>query len=445
MTTSAAAAAAERLDDGAFEQSRAYIRRTAPLMPGGVSSGMRGRFRPTPLVFERSSGSRMVDIDGNEFIDYVAAFGPTLVGHSPPEVTQAIASQLDRGLLYGGQHTGEAELAERIVRCVPSAEQVLYCSTGSEATHAAARICRAATGRPVIIKFDGHYHGWLDPFLVNDPVNALAPLEDAPYPVRGPSYWPDPPDIAVCPWNDLDALRATVDGLAGQVAGVIMEPIPCNAGAVMPLAGYLEGVREICDREGIVLIFDEVVTGFRVALGGAQELLGVAPDVTILAKALGSGAPVSAVATRRSVMQAAHAGGYRHRGTYNGNVLAVAAANATLALLEREQGALYPRLDALGVRLAEGLRELAGRHGVPLVVNQVGSVIVVLCRVDGPVVNYRAVATSDRAWLSGWSEELVRHGVLTLHGEKWFVSGAHREGDVDETLVRADRAFARCA
>lgn len=402
---------------------------------------MREAQRPTPLTIERASGSTVVDGDGNAYLDYVLGFGPIVLGHRPPDVEHAVKEQLRRGVLFGAQHEGEVELAERLVELVPSAELVALSNSGSEAVHAAVRFARVATGRSAVIKFEGHYHGWLDPLHVSGP--AAAPGAGSEMPVHAVPGLPAPPDVLVCPWNDLDAVSRLLSDHEAKIAAIIMEPVPCNFGNYEPLPGYLEGVRELCEEHGVILIFDEVITGFRVALGGAQERYEVEPHLTVLGKAMASGFPLSAVTGSAEVMSVAHVGGpVRHIGTYNGNAISTAAANATLEALARGGDALYGKLESRSVQLAEGVREVARELGAPLVVNQVGSVVHLLWKPRVPVRSHADAYESDSAAVADIAANLLGLGILVLERGLWFLSAAHTEADVDRTVAAAERAIA---
>ncbi|MFE2037432.1 aspartate aminotransferase family protein [Streptomyces scopuliridis] len=337
------------MSERTFARSRSHLDRARQVIPRGVSSAKRAALRPTPLAFVRAAGSRITDVDGNEYVDYVAGYGPMLLGHQPASVLEAVREQLAAGVLYGGQHEAEAELAERIVRLVPSAERVLLSVTGSEAVQAALRVARAATGRRAIVKFEGHYHGWLDPVTANGP-GSPAGSGPTPRPVVVPDHSVVGPEVLVCPWNDTQALADLLARHGTETAAVIMEPVAVNGGNLFAQEGYLAEARRLCDQYGCLLVFDEVVTGFRLALGGAQQRLNVVPDLTVLAKALGSGFPISAVAGRAEVMRVAE-GPVAHSGTYNGNALSVVAANATLDVLETKQDTVYPLLERLSGEL----------------------------------------------------------------------------------------------
>jgi glutamate-1-semialdehyde 2,1-aminomutase len=387
---------------------------------------------PVPISFERGFGSRLWDVDGNEYVDYALAFGPLLLGHSPEVVLSAVERQLRTGLGYGASHRVEADLAEAVCRTVPSAELCVFNSTGSEAVASALRIARAATGRNRVVKFLGHYHGWLDAVLVGVPGQS----ERAPGTLGQDPRAAD--SLTVCPWNDEAALEAA---LGDDVAAVIMEPLNVNGGAIRALRGYLERARDLTARAGAVLIFDEVITGYRVALGGAQQLYGVTPDLTVLGKALGAGFPVSAVCGRADVMDVAASGRVAHVGTFNANPVCAAAALAAVSYLEQEQAAVYPRLEALTRELAELLAEEAQAAGLPLQATAeagVGHAFVA----PEPVVTYAASLEADGPLYRRFAEALLERGVHVIPRGLLYVSTAHTEADLAATreAVRAAAA-----
>ena len=429
------------MDADRYAGSAVHMERARRVLTRGVGSALHAVQRPTPLAIAEASGSRLVDVDGNAYVDYVLGFGPILLGHRPPAVVRAVEAQLRRGILYGAQHQGEVELAEQLVELIPSAELAAFSSSGSEAIQAALRFARAATGRRLVIKFDGHYHGWLDPVHVSGP--ALPPSSETGGPRHVVPGLPAPADLLTCRWNDLDAITRLVGNHHGAVAAVLMEPVPCNFGAYEPLPGYLEGVRELCDRHGVVLIFDEVMTGFRIGLGGAQGRYGVRPHLTVLAKALASGFLLSAVVGSAEVMSVAHSDGpVRHVGTYNANPVSVAAANATLAELRRGGDELYRELDARAARLAQGLRDAAAAVGAPLVVNQIGAVLHLLWAPRLPLRSHEDAYASDTAAVADVAAHLLGSGVFALERGLWFISTAHTDDDVDVTVAAAEAAIA---
>jgi glutamate-1-semialdehyde 2,1-aminomutase len=318
---------------------------------------------------------------------------------------------------------------------VPSAERVRFNTVGSEAAHAAWRLARGFTGRRKILKFEGHYHGWLDPVLysVHPPLDDAGP-QDHPRAVPGSAGQPPAADLVICPWNDLDALSRLMDEHAGQIAAVVAEPVLCNTGAIEPDPGYLQGVRELCDRHGSLLIFDEIITGFRLAPGGAQEYLGVNPDLSVFGKAMAGGMQVSALAGRAFVMDAISSGKVAHAGTFNSQPVGIAAAEATLRILDERREEVYGTLYARGRQLMAGLRDAAAKVGVPMLVDGPGPVFQTYFT-DAPAVrNYRDFAGTDRAMMTRLHAALLDRGVNMVPRGLWFLSTAHTEADVTATV-----------
>ncbi len=422
--------------------SNAYMDRARRVIPRGMAS--RGRVRAVPVAFESGYGPYLIDVDGNRYVDCVMALGPLLLGHSPAPVLDRVRAQLDRGVQFGGQHVGEAELAERVVRLVPCAEMVLFANTGSEALQAALRVARATTGRRLVIKFDGHYHGWSDPLFVNSPGVPAGDASQGLIPVRhNIAGQPAPPEVLVCPWNDLEALSSVLAKYGEDVAAVMMEPVPFNLGTFWPDAGYLEGVRALCDAHGAMLVFDEVVSGFRLALGGAQEILGVVPDLATYAKGVASGFPLALVCGTERAMRSAIDGPVVHGGTYNATPMCVAAAQATLEYLEENKSVVYSHLAHLGERLAEGLRRVAEARRVPFHVNQIGSVVQLLWNPRTPTRAYADVYAAEVSPIAELCERVLADGVHVAPRGLFFLSTAHEERDVDNVIAAFDRALVR--
>ncbi|WP_108660215.1 aspartate aminotransferase family protein [Acuticoccus kandeliae] len=401
-------------------------------MAGGVNSNFRLNISPTPLVFERGEGPYLYDVDGNRLIDYYLGMGPMILGHSPRQIVDAVKSQIDSGILFAGQTAIEAEAARLVCELVPSAERIRFGSSGSEVDQAAIRVARAATGRDKIVKFEGHYHGWFDNVLwsIAPGLNAAGP-EEAPVPVPGSKGQPatSAEHLVVLPWNDLDLLAARLE--AEDIAAVIMEPAMCNQGAIHPAPGYLEGVREVCTRTGTILIFDEVITGFRLAPGGAQELFGVTPDISTFGKAIANGFPVAAIAGRADLIDLFSTGGVVHGGTYNAQPIAMAATVATLRSLTP---ALYAGIAPNGTTLVAGMRDILARAGIPAVVDGFPQVFHVALGLDEPARSYRDLTRMNRPAYVALTTALLKRGVRALERGAWFLSSEHTPAVVDATL-----------
>lgn len=416
-----------------FDESRRRIAAAAQHLAGGVSSNFRLGISPTPLVLERGDGARLVDADGNRLIDYYLAMGPMILGHTPPDVLAAVRAQLDRGILYGGQSDLEAEAARLVCEMVPCAERIRFCSSGSEAVQAAFRIARAATGRRVVVKFAGHYHGWFDNVLWS-----TTPPPDATAPVAGSrGQIPDAAtDIAVLPWNDAQALETRL--AKGDVALVIMEAAMCNQGSIHPVPGYLEAARDACTKHGTILMFDEVITGFRVGPGGAQQIFGVTPDLASFAKAIANGFPVAAITGRASLMDEL-ARGVMHGGTYNGQAITMAATVATLTRLKRPD--TWEALNRNGTALMDGIRAQFEKAGVPAVVAGFPTIFHVALGMTEPARNWADLQGFDRKRYVQFTSALVHHGVRALERGAWFLSTEHDADTVEQTIEAVGRAL----
>lgn len=419
-----------------YEKSRAYYARSRMSLARGVASAMKVTQEPVPICATRGEGSRIWDLDGREYLDFTLSYGPLLLGQSPAPVLDAVRQQLTKGIGYGANHEREAELAELVCATVPSAERTVFSSTGSEAVQAALRIARAATGRNRVIKFVGHYHGWMDSIHVAIPglpgTGAGTAGQD---PMAANA-------VTVCPWNDAEALR---DVLADDVAAVIMEPININGGGFSPVSGYVETVRDLTHKMGAILIFDEVITGYRVALGGAQQLLGVEPDLTILGKAIGGGFPVSAVCGRADVMECVAAGRVAHMGNFNANPVAASAAVATIRHLVTREAEIYLGLEANIQRLGSALTEEASAAGLPMQINcQVGAGFAFIS--PTPVLSHDDRLKTDPVAYGRFAYHLLNHGVHAPSRGLWYVSTAHTAADIDQAReAMAEAALATAA
>jgi glutamate-1-semialdehyde 2,1-aminomutase len=416
-------------------RSAELYRRAQQLIPGGVNSPVRAMraIGRDPIFIAAGEGAEIVDVDGNRLIDYVCSWGPLIHGHAHPQVLEAVIAAAGRGTSFGAPTPGEVELAGEVVSRVPGAEMVRMTSSGTEATMTAIRLARAATGRTRILKFAGAYHGHLDGLLVQAG-SGLA--------TQGLPASPGVPpaataDTVVVPWNDQQALEAATD--ATELAAIIAEPLPANMGLVPPQPGYLQLLRERADACGALLVLDEVISGFRVARGGAQERSGITADLTILGKILGGGLPAAAVAGRAAVMgMLAPSGEVYQAGTLSGNPLAVAAGLATLELLDE---AAYTRLSDTTERLARGLREAAA--GYPVQVVSATGLLTVFFSAH-PVANFEDARACDHAAHAAWCRELLARGVYPPPSqfEAWFPSLAHTEEHIERTLEAAAAAFA---
>jgi glutamate-1-semialdehyde 2,1-aminomutase len=430
---------------GTGSRSRRIWQQCCEVIPGGVNSPVRA-FRSvggTPVMVARAKGSKVWDCDGREYIDYIMSWGPLILGHAPEPVVRAVEKAARRGTSYGLPTRAENDLARLIIEAFPSIEKVRLVNSGTEAAMSAIRLARGFTGRKKILKFDGCYHGHADSLLV------AAGSGVATFGIPGSAGVPHEivSNTLTARFNDLDSVCRVVKAFRkksqSEIACVIVEPVAGNMGVVPPAEGFLSGLKEIARKEKIVLIFDEVITGFRVAYGGAQERYGVKADLTVLGKIIGGGLPVGAFGGKRRIMNClAPDGPVYQAGTLSGNPLAVAAGTAALKAL-RKKGT-YGRLEKLGAMLEEGLREAAGRAGVPAVVNRVGSMVCAFLT-PGPVRDYGDAKKSDTGMFARYHAGMLKEGVLFAPSqfEAAFVSLAHNESDIGKTARIAQKALKR--
>jgi len=425
------------------EKSKQLFDRAKEVIPGGVNSPVRA-FKAVggdPLFIAKGAGSHLVDVDGHEYIDYVGSWGPLILGHCHPEVMEALAKVLETGTSYGAPTEREIELAELICEAFPSIEKVRLTNSGTESTMAALRLARGFTGRSMILKFEGCYHGHGDSLLVKAGSGvATLGLPDSPG---------VPPDLArltlTCPFNDLASVESMFAQHGKQIAAVILEPVVGNMGCVPPRAGFLDGLRKVTEAHGSLLIFDEVMTGFRVAYGGAQERFGLRPDLTTLGKVIGGGLPVGAYGGRREIMDhIAPVGPVYQAGTLSGNPLAVTAGITTLKVLKRP--GTYETLEQRSRLLSEGMLQAAHQAGVPATGNRIGSMFT-LFFTDEPVVDWPTAKTSHTELFAAFFRSMLQNGVYLAPSqfEAGFLSTAHSESDIDTTLAAARKAFAQTA
>ena len=431
-----------------YRRSAALFEAAQRVIPAGVNSTARAAFSgwtPHPIFVDHGTGATVVDVDGNEYIDYLLGLGPMLLGHRPEGVTRAVIERIQSvGTVFAMPTELEIELASAIAAAVPSIDTVRIVNSGTEGVLYALRLARTYTGRRKVIRFEGQYHGFADAiYWSKHPDLAVAGPDRHPVAVaQGPGVPTEMGDsLIIAPWNDLDAIEEILVQHGDDVAAIITEPIMCNTGCIVPEPGYLEGLRELTTRHGALLIFDEVITGFRIALGGAQAAYGITPDLTVLAKGLGGGFPVAAVGGRREVMDLAADGTVSIAGTYSGNTIAVASALESLRFLSHE--ASYDDLYRRSNRLREGLAALLAERSIAGDVVGVGPVYQVWFT-DVEIHNYRDAARHARADLFRiWWEEMLDRGVLFHPGhlENHFVSFAHRDEEIDATLERASDAL----
>ena len=428
-----------------WDQSRAMLERSRKSLAGGVSSPFRAK-APVPLFFENGKGARLWDVDGNEYIDYQLAWGPMILGYSHPAMVERLREQVEKPLSYGAQHELEITVAEKIQAMVPCAERVAFTSSGSETVQLAHRLARACTGRPKILKFEGHYHGWMDGALHSYKPQAAetGPLEE-PLTVSGSrgQVANASENVVVAPWNRLDLLSEILDAHQGEIAGIFLEPVLCNSGCLMPEPGYLEGVQELARKHGCLLVFDEVITGFRINTGGAQKQFGVTPHLATFGKAVGGGVPLSVVAGRADIMEQMFHGGVVFGGTFNGNPFSLAGAAVCLEELSRDEGAALCHANRMGDKLKQGIGEIAQRRGIPLQVTGFGTAFYLHFTSLPALRDYRDTLADDRELLQRFLFAALSEGVILVPDGRMYVSTAHTEADVAETLQKLEAAFAQ--
>ncbi len=414
--------------------------RAQQLIPGGVNSPVRAfkSVGKNPIFIAKASGSKLWDVDGNKFIDYVGSWGPMILGHAHPRVLEAIRKAAKYGTSFGAATEREVEMAELICSIMPSVEMVRMVNSGTEATMSAIRLARAFTGRDMIITFEGCYHGHADSFLIKAGSGAMT--------LGVPDSPGVPSAIANATlnarYNDLASVETLLDAQRGQIAAIIVEPVVGNMGCVPPEEGFLNGLRSLCTKHNVVFIMDEVMTGFRVAAGGAQQLYGVKPDLTTLGKIIGGGLPVGAYGGKREIMEmVAPAGPMYQAGTLSGNPLAMAAGIETLRILSKSKS-LYAQLEKKSAQLSKGIQSIIDKHGLPLTQNRVGSMFT-LFFTQKRVIDYETAKTSDTKKFAAYFSSMLDQGIYLAPSqfEAAFISNAHSTADIDRTIKAAERAL----
>lgn len=403
-----------------------------------------------PHFITQANGARLQDADGNELLDFVLGLGPGILGHDNEEYRTALKKQID-SIYFGASGTfgvpQEIEWAEKFVQHIPCAEKVRLCLSGSEAVQLAIRLARAYTKRRYFIRFEGHYHGWLDNVLggaVSDNPSGMPFAAGSQATLASEGMDPEAYSQSfMLPWNDAETLEDVLKTYGEQVALVIMEPINCNGGCCMPRPGYLERVRELCTQYGVVFCLDEIITGFRVGLNGAQGLLGVTPDMATFGKAMAGGIPLAAVTGKREIMDLLAERRVVGIGTFNGYPLGVAASLATMSILERDSGAVYRQIARIQNRLMDGLREVGKAHGIPVLVQGPTGAFNLFFTDLEAAWTIADVRQTDMEKLDEWREMLAEEGLLLMRGGRWYLSVAHSDADVDRALELAARAMAR--
>ncbi len=423
------------------ETSKKLFQEAQQYLVGGVASSLhKAPQEPYPIYASHGRGSRLWDVDGNEYIDYMGSFGPSILGFSPPELNEAVIRQVEKGSHFALPTESLNRLSRRLVEIIPCAEVVGYQSTGTEANLVNYRLARSFTGKSKIIKFEGHYHGWADELSISVKPLSLKSMGPRNRPWKtlesAGQLEQSTGNIIVLPWNDIDILEKTIKRYGNEIAAVITEPVMYNAEPIRPLPGYLEAMRQLTADHDILLIFDEVITGFRIALGGAQERFGVIPDLVTFAKAFAGGYPIAGVAGRREILES----GVHPAGTFNANPLCVAAALATLDILE--QPGVYERMDHITQRIKDGVNDLARQYGVTLWCDNLVSIWQLSFGIDGPMKDFRDNFKVDKVRYQEFYRRCLSHGVRLHSGRgRFYVSTAHTDADVDQTLEVFSKVF----
>lgn len=428
-----------------FDKSQALYNRAQQMVAGGISSQIRRAELPVPLWFERAKNGLMWDVDGNEYVDYVMGMGPNIFGHAPDFIVDAVARDMRDGFVFAGQMELELEVTEMVQSSVPLKGPVRYASSGTEIDQVALRLARGYTGRPKYLKFEGHYHGWTDTvaFSVHPPLDRAGPLGN---PIAVPESGGIAPgsdkDIVIAPWNNLDALTAVFERHGNDLACVLTEPILCNTNCIMPRPGYMEGMRELCDQYGVLLIFDEVITGFRVALGGAQELLGVEPDLATYAKALAGGFPLSMMIGKPEIMEMLGDGRVQHGGSFNSNVMSMSAGRAGLKHILENPDRFYSDLNARGNRLIKGLKRVGREVESDLQVQGLGSTFWTNFTTKEEIFDYRDHAENvNEEKYHRFAQAMLERGIRLSTNGRWHVASSHTNAEVDRTIEAARSAL----
>lgn len=401
---------------------------------------MRKNVKPL-LFFERADGPYYFDVDGNRYIDYTLAWGPLIAGSNHPVINKAVTEQLQKSYTLGAQHPLEITLAKRMTALLPGVEQVAFSNTGSEAVQSAIRIARTYTGRNKIVKFEGHYHGWLNNVLVS--YKPQASQLGTPAATCGGQPAPEFEDTLVLPWNDLDAVKELLAERGAEIACVITEPVLANSGCCMPQDGYLQGIIDCCREHGVVSVFDEVITGFRLALGGAREYFGLQPDISVYAKAIAGGFTMAALGGRKAIFDVIQAGKTIHAGTYNGASVNLAAALATISILSAED--CYTQLHAYGHALRRQLEEAAGAAGITMVTSGADSVFSMHFGLRKAPLNYEDTLAADAAMFARFRMLMLEEGIHLLPDGRWYIGVSHTEKELAATKNVISKVFAAMA
>ena len=425
-----------------FENSKKLYEEAKKMVPGGVSSSIRQTEWPVPLFFESAKGSKMFDVDGNEYIDYVMGMGPNIFGHSPEFITNSVFKDMQDGFCLTGQTRKENELSEFISKTLPFKRKFRYASSGTEIVQIALRLARSYTNKNKFLKFEGHYHGWMDSVLYNSHPNVSSEENIyEPVPESGGISKGTADEVVIAPWNDVEALETILRDQSEDISAIITEPILWNSNVILPNRGYLQELRNLCDNYNVLLIFDEVGTGFRVALGGAQEIYNVEPDLSTYAKSMAGGFPIAMLAGKSEIMDYMANGKVVHGGSFNTNVMSVSASHATLNYLLNNLN-FYKSLNENGDVLIEGLKDAAKKHNIDILIQGLGSVFYLSFTNLKSIKNYREHANNvDQEKYKEFSKLMLLNGIRLSQNGRWHMSSAHSTNDIDKTIKSADESF----
>lgn len=431
------------MEQTSYSRSAELLARAKKVLAGGVSSEFRKYNHPHAIFYTHGKGSRVYDVDGNEYLDFTLSQGPLILGHSHPHVLNSVNEYSEQGQLYAGQHLKEIELAETLNRLIPSAGLMRFCLDGSEAVQTAFRVARAKTGKQKFLRFEGHYHGWLDNVAwgISAPSAEALGSREHPHVFPWSSGLPDhsKDEFIILPWNDLGLVADTLARHADEIAAIITEPVMCNSGCIEPEPGFLQGLRNLCDQYNIALIFDEVITGFRLSIGGAQTYFGITPDLSIFAKAMGSGYPISAIVGKREWMGLIEEAKVIHAGTMNSSNPTIAASLATIEVLEKEDP--YERMFRLGKKLMEGLKDAAARNNQDLLVQGPGPMFNISFTRLEKVKDFRDTLSCDKPKLGAFIAAMHDRKVRVIGRGLWYISAAHTENDIDHAIKTAEEVL----
>ncbi len=426
-----------------YSKSAELLERAKKSLAGGVASEFRKYNHPHALFYSHAIGSKIYDVDGNEYLDFTLSQGPLILGHNHPHVTKRVEEYAKLGQLYAGQHILEVELAEKLQEIIPSAELMRFCLDGSEAVQTAFRLARAKTGKNKFLRFEGHYHGWLD----NVAWGLSAPSVEAMGTIENPNVFPWSAGLAeniqnefiTIPWNNLAVLQKTIELHHNELAAIITEPIMCNNGCILPEPGFLQGIRTLCSQYNITCIFDEVITGFRTALGGAQAYFNITPDLSIFAKAMASGYPISAIVGKKEWMNLIVESKVIHAGTMNSSCSTVAAAMGTIEVLE--QKGTYENIYGLGRKLMAGLAEIGKKYNTNLLVQGLGPMLHTGFTDLKKVSDFREVQSYEKGKLGKFVAGMHNEGIRIIGRGLWYISAIHTENDIEKALEKADKVI----